>query len=170
VKVEGDRRQLVDGAIVVDEPLPIHGALQARLVAAFARWIDSGEGRGLVLLPTDVVLGEYNVFGPDLLWIADRHRPRDLRVRLSRIPDLCVEVRSPTTWRYDVGAKKSAYEAAGLSELWLVDDVAATVLVFRRSGPDVGTFDVALELGRGDTLTSPQLAGFELALDDLFWD
>jgi hypothetical protein len=48
--------------------------------------------------------------------------------------------------------------------------VAETVLVFRRSAPDVATFDVALELGRGETLTSPQLPGFELALDDLFRD
>jgi Uma2 family endonuclease len=170
VTVEGDRKELVDGAIIMDEPLPIHSALQGQLFVALRYWIDSGEGRGLVLFPTDVVLDQYNVFGPDLLWISERHRPRDLRVRLPRIPDLCVEVRSPTTWRFDVGAKKSAYEAAGLPELWLVDDVAATVLVFRRSQPGVATFDVALELGRGDRLTSPQLAGFELALDDLFRD
>jgi len=103
-------------------------------------------------------------------WLAERHRPDDLRQRLTRLPDLCVEIRSPRTWRYDVGAKKSAYEAAGLSELWLVDDIAATVLIFRRSRPEIAAFDVALELGRGDTLTSPQLAGFELALDDLFRD
>jgi Uma2 family endonuclease len=170
VTVEGDRKQLVDGAIVLTEPRPIHSALQVRLVTALARWAESGEGRGLVLTPTDVILDEYNVYGPDVLWIAERHRPRDLNERLSRLPDLCVEIRSPSTWRYDVGAKKSAYEAAALPELWLVDDVARTVLVFRRSGPEAASFDIALELGRGDRLTSPQLAGFELALDELFGD
>jgi Uma2 family endonuclease len=123
-----------------------------------------------VLLPTDVVLDEFNVYGPDLIWIAERHRPSDLHEPLARVPELCVEIRSPGTWRYDVGAKKSCYEAGGLPELWLVDDVAATVLVFRRSTPDVTTFDVALELGRGETLTSPQLPGFGLALDELFRD
>jgi hypothetical protein len=41
---------------------------------------------------------------------------------------------------------------------------------FRRSAPEVTTFDVALELGRGETLSSPQLPGFELALDELFRD
>jgi Uma2 family endonuclease len=170
VTVEGDHKQLVDGAIVVPEPRPIHSVLQGRLYVAFARWTDAGEGRGLVLLPTDVVLDEFNVYGPDLIWIAERHRPRDLHERLARVPELCVEIRSPSTWRYDVGAKKSGYEAGGLPELWLVDDVAATVLVFRRSKPAVARFDVALELGRGETLASPQLPGFELALDDLFRD
>jgi Uma2 family endonuclease len=170
VTVEGDHKQLVDGAIVVPEARPVHSLLQVRLVTALAQWIESGEGRGLVLLPTDVVLDEYNVYGPDLLWIAERHRPRDLHERLARVPDLCVEIRSPSTWRYDVGVKKSTYEAAGLPELWLVDAVAATVLVFRRSEPEVARFDVALELGRGETLSSPQLTAFKLALDDLFRD
>jgi Uma2 family endonuclease len=168
VTVEGDHKQLIDGAIVVPEARPIHGVLQARLLFTLMQWIDSEEGTGLVLPPADVVLDEYNVYGPDLLWIAESHRPRDLRERLARVPDLCVEIRSPSTWRYDIGVKKARYEAGGLPELWLVDDVAQTVLAFRRSGPEAAGYDVAVELGRGDTLTSPQLAGFELPIDDLF--
>jgi Uma2 family endonuclease len=168
VTVEGDRKQLVDGAIVVNDPRPIHGVLLFRIASAFQRWIDARDARGLVVPPTDVVMDEHNVFGPDLSWIAQRHRPSDMRERLARVPDLCVEIRSPGTWRYDIGAKKSAYERGGLPELWLVDDVAETVLAFRRSRPEAAGFDVALELGRGDRLTSPQLPGFELALDELF--
>jgi Uma2 family endonuclease len=84
------------------------------------------------------------------------------------VPDLAVEVRSPSTWRYDIGAKKSAYERAGLPELWLVDVAADVVLVFRRSSPRAASFDVALELGRDDALGSPLLPGFALALGALF--
>lgn len=106
ITVEGDRRQLVDGVIVVTEPRPMHGLLQMRLGAAIHDWARGGEDRGLTILPTDVVMDEHNVYGPDLLWIAERHRPADLRERLERVPDLCVEIRSPSTWRYDIGAKK----------------------------------------------------------------
>jgi Uma2 family endonuclease len=166
--VEGDRPQLVEGAVVVDEPLPIHGVLQVRLGSALQRWTEEGPGRGLVVMPTGVVMDEHNVFGPDILWIAESHRPVDLTERLGQVPDLCVEIRSPSTWRYDVGAKKSVYERGGLPELWLVDDVAETVLVFRRSSSESGSFDVALELEGADSLGSPQLPGFALALDDLF--
>jgi Uma2 family endonuclease len=168
--VEGDRKQLVDGVIVPPEARPLHGLLQVRLLTALANWIAADRGRGLVLPPVDVILDEYNVYGPDVVWVAERHRPRDMNERLARVPELCVEIRSPSTWRYDVGAKKAAYEAGGLPELWLVDDMAASVLIFRRSAPDAARFDVALELGRGDSLTSPQLPGFELALDELFRD
>jgi Uma2 family endonuclease len=84
------------------------------------------------------------------------------------MPALAVEVRSPSTWRYDIGAKKSAYERNGLTELWLVDTSADEILVFRRSAAASPSFDVSLELGCGDTLSSPQLPGFTLALAALF--
>jgi len=166
--VEGDRTQLVDGALVMNDPKPIHAVLQADLAFELGSWTRDAAGRGLALMPTDVVIDEHNVFGPDVLWIAERHRPTDLSKRLGRVPDLCVEIRSSSTWRYDIGAKKSAYERGGLPELWLVDHVAETVLVFRRETSRSPRFDVALELMRADTLTSPQLPGFELALESLF--
>jgi len=43
-----------------------------------------------------------------------------------------------------------------------------TLLVYRRSSPRSKVFDVTLELAPGDTLTSPQLPSFELALAELF--
>jgi Uma2 family endonuclease len=168
VTVEGDRRQLVDGAIVVNEPKLIHAQLQKRLLLAIELWVQAGPGRGLVSLPTDVKMDEYNVYGPDLLWFSEEHRPTDLTVYPERVPDLCVEIRSQGTWRYDVGAKKRVYEAGGLPELWLVDDGAQSVLVYRRSTAGSATFDVALELTRGESLTSPRLPGFALGLDELF--
>ncbi len=43
------------------------------------------------------------------------------------------------------------------------------LLVLLSGGADsVCLLDVALELGAGDALTSPQLPGFSLALDELF--
>ena len=87
-----------------------------------------------------------------------------------RLPDIAVEVRSPSTWRRDRKIKKPVYEQQGLPELWLVDTVAECVLVSRRSSPEAATFDVELTVARGEMLTSPLLPGFALALDELFND
>jgi len=84
------------------------------------------------------------------------------------VPDIVAEIRSPSTWRFDIGAKKAAYERHGLSELWLVDSVAYAVLIFSRSKPNATSFDLALELGRGDALESPLLPGFSLAASELY--
>ncbi len=82
--------------------------------------------------------------------------------------DIAVEIRSPSTWRYDVGAKKTAYERHGLPELWLVDTAASEILVFRRSTPQAAVYDVSRELAAGDTLASPLLPGFALPVADIF--
>lgn len=166
--VEGDRKQLVDGEIVVNEPKFNHAVLQSRLLFALMAWVDAEPGRGIATTPTDVRMDEHNVYGPDLIWFSAEHVPADLDAYPERVPDLCVEIRSASTWRYDIGAKKRVYESGGLPELWLVDDAADTVLVYRRSTPGSPTFDVALELTRGGALTSPQLPGFALVLDELF--
>lgn len=102
------------------------------------------------------------------MWYAEGRVPGRHDQRPYPLPDVVVEVRSPSTWRYDIGAKKAAYERGGLPELWLVDTAADVVLVFRRSSPKAATFDIALELTIEDELTSPLLPGFALPLRDLF--
>lgn len=107
---------------------------------------------------------------PHGLWYADGHAPARDAQRPYPMPDLAVEARSPSTWRYDIAAKKAAYERNGLPELWLIDPTTEDVFAFRRSTPKSSSFDIALELGRGDTLSSPQLPGFAVPLAALFAD
>lgn len=166
--VEGDRKQLVEGEIIVNEPKLIHMELMGRLYFALRSWTGEARDRGHAFLPTDVRLDDYNVYGPDLIWFREGRVPEELDAYPERLPDLCVEIRSKSTWRYDVGAKRRVYERSGIPELWLVDDAADSVLVYRRSTTEAAAFDVALELGPGEALTSPQLPGFELSLDELF--
>ena len=85
------------------------------------------------------------------MWYAEGRGPRRDGDRPYPVPDLAIEVRSASTWRYDIGAKKAAYERGGLPELWLVDTAADEVLVFRRSAPTAATFDVSLELTVADS-------------------
>jgi Uma2 family endonuclease len=160
-------RELINGVVVVNEPRVDHGLVSIRLSTALQTWVQAGSDRGYVLPPVDVDIDEYNVFAPDISWVAHL---RSARERLPRIPDLCVEIRSPTTWHFDVGPKLLHYQAAGLSELWLVDTVAESVIVLRRSKPDGSEFDITLELRGDEELTSPQLPGFALRIADIFRD
>jgi len=159
---------LIDGEVVVSEPLPLHQAILGDLLFAVKLWCRAAPDRGEVIMPIDVALDEYNCFGPDLLWYREGRAPGRTEVRPQPMPDIAVEIRSPSTWRYDIGVKKTRYEEHGLPELWLVDTAADEVIVFRRSQPKVPSFDSSLELARGDALTSPLLPGFALALDELF--
>ena len=84
------------------------------------------------------------------------------------MPDIAAEIRSPSTWRYDIGPKMARYEQHGLPELWLVDTAADEIIIYRRSTPQSPAFDVSLQLARRRRPTSPRLPGFALPLDELF--
>ena len=165
---EYPRTQLIAGEVVLYEPLPQHQHVCTDLLFALLSWSRAESGRGFAIMPLDVRLDDRNVYGPDLLWYAEGRGPGPAGGRPSPMPDIAVEVRSPSTWRYDVGVKLAVYEQQRLAELWLVDTRVSTVLVFRRSTPKSASFDVRLELELGEELSSPQLPGFALALRELF--
>jgi len=167
---ERPRTELIEGEVVLVEPTLLHQLVCGDLHVALVVWARAEPGRGLAAMPIDVKLNERNVYAPDVLWYAEDRAPRRGDDRPYPMPSLAIEVRSPSTWRFDIGAKKRVYEERGLPELWLVDTPRPSVLIFRRSAPDAGGFDVALELERDEQLTSPQLPGFSLALSELFPD
>jgi Uma2 family endonuclease len=160
--------ELVEGEVVehVNAPRLVHQRIVANLLDALRAWT-RGPGHGEAVGHVDVQLDQANVYAPDVLWFADP-TGLDPQAAAQSLPDLAVEVRSPGTWRYDVGTKKRVYERTGLRELWLVDDQAPAVLVFRRATPSSPVFDVEHEAGPGDVLTSPLLPGLRLPVDDLF--
>jgi len=159
---------LVDGEVVVNAPRPRHQRVTLDLLLALARWCEAASGRGEATMPLGVVLDEHNYYEPDILWFREGRGPGRSDTTLQPLPDIAVEVRSPSTWRYDIGVKKARYEQHGLPELWLVDTAAEEVIVFRRASAKSETFDASLELARGDVLSSPLLPGFALALGELF--
>jgi Uma2 family endonuclease len=80
--------------------------------------------------------------------------------------DLVMEVISPGDRRRDTETKRREYALAGIPEYWLIDPDARRTQVLRldtatRTYIEHGVFS------RGDTASSPTLAGFELELTDL---
>jgi Uma2 family endonuclease len=158
------RTELIDGLVVVNEPTVLHQRVCALIWKMLDSWSTTTEGRGTPSWPINVPLDEANVLAPDVLWF---EAPLDLNeANAPRPPDLAVEVRSPSTWRYDIARKRELYETHGVRELWLADTASRTLLVYRRSHPKAG-FDVAHELGPADALTTPLLPGFAATVGDL---
>lgn len=160
--------QVVGGEVVSDKPTEARGLFAGRILDALSAWTRRVRVRGEALSSMHVALDEHNVFSPDVAYFRRDRVPDEGTHLVDGPPTLAVEIRSLGSWRYSVGPKMRAYESAGLPELWLVDLPVASVLVYRRSEPASAVFDVALELIRGQALTSPLLPGFALALDDMF--
>lgn len=168
----GDERprftELINGEVIVNTPNLRHQRIGGRIQFLLQLWCEEATGRGESPLSVDARLDTGNVYAPDVWWVNESHRPPRDAAHLAGPPDLAVEIRSPSTWRFDIGVKRETYERAGLPELWLVDTASDTILVYRRSHPRAPTFDIALELAAGQQLTSHLLPGFTLDIEALF--
>ena len=117
--------------------------------------------------PVDVVFSQEppQVVVPDLVFVAAEHVSLITEKNLQGIPDLLVEILSPTTATSDRRVKHALYERFGVPEYWIVDPERNTVQVFRLSG---GRYAEALEFGLGDRLETPLLSGLSIPLSDVF--
>ena len=104
---DSNRYELYDGEVrVVPSPLLRHQIVSQRVLLALVAYADEHGGQ-VVQPPMDLVLSEYDVLQPDLMYfgptVAASLDPNDwVRVR----PDLAIEVLSPSTARIDRGRKR----------------------------------------------------------------
>jgi len=161
--------ELIDGEVVVTDPSTAHQLVVGELHGELRTWCRSDAGSGRVIGAIDTAVGPRTILVPDLQWFADASVLEPRLERPKPLGQVVVEVRSPSTWSRDVGVKRAAYEREGVAELWLIDPISQTVLVYRRSTRSSPTFDIGLDLvSPGEELTSPLLPGFAMRLEALF--
>jgi Uma2 family endonuclease len=92
---------------------------------------------GMVLaLDTDVIKGEHNVVVPDVAVYPFTEEDLPATWAVAPRPILVAQIRSPTTWRRDVGPKRELYVALGVPEYWIVDPDERALTVVRLGHPD----------------------------------
>ncbi|HTU79838.1 MAG TPA: Uma2 family endonuclease [Solirubrobacteraceae bacterium] len=158
--------ELIDGEAVVMPPIGQEASsAQGELHLALRRWQEDAEVEGVLLQDVFVALPGENRPAPDISWWSAEHLPppplRVLDRAKRRIPDLVVEVLSPSTRANGLGAKRELYMRSGVPELWLVDPDARTVTRVRPGADDE-------VLGDGESLTSELLDGFALEVARIF--
>lgn len=96
------------------------------------------------------------------VWPLNRRPPRTSAWKV--VPDLAIEVISPTNRATDVLAKAREYLQAGSRLVWVIYPIEAEIHVFAAVEPSI-----VRRLGHGDTLDGGAVVpGFQLPLDQLF--
>lgn len=165
---DGNRYEVIDGVLYVTmSPSLFHQWIIGRLWrfvglpaedAGFAFAFDA---------PTGVLMPGCDPVQPDFLLVR-RDNPaifHDRRIR--GVPDLIVEILSPTNAAQDTEIKRAAYARAGVPEYWIVRPATRDVLVCWEPEPDRGDYARTRPVAPDATLDSPTLH-LRVTVADLF--
>jgi Uma2 family endonuclease len=152
---DGTIQELVRGRIVrMPPPIPYHGQICVEFVLALGEFVRS-HGLGRIVANDSGVVTERDpdtVRGADVCYYSKARLPNELPhdQYADVVPDLVVEVRSPSDrWR-KILAKVGEYLSAGVTVVIVADPTTSSVLVYRDEGSPQ-TF------GPNDSLTIPDL-------------
>jgi Uma2 family endonuclease len=168
---DGKRYEVIRGVLYVSPaPIPLHQYVHSRLFFILSRFV--GEHRlGMALgAPMDIRLPRRlgDPVQPDLFFLRTGNQPRwEVDPSFDGIPDLVVEILSPSTTRLDRKIKHSVYQEAGIPEYWIVDPRARTIEILGLS--EDGARYVELCRGdEGEVVRSKVLPGLEVRVSEIF--
>lgn len=166
---DGNRYEVIRGSLYVT-PAPNfkHQFVVVKLGRFFDHFVSEGELGVVLTAPFDILLpaGIASPVEPDLVFFRSGNVPHWEDKSFRGVPDLVLEVLSPSTRSRDRQVKLRAYQDAGIPEYWMVDPDYRTVVVYV-----LKTGRGYVELchgGVGETVRSAALPGFEIAVADLF--
>jgi Uma2 family endonuclease len=162
---EGAPYQLIDGELTMSpSPTFYHQKVMLRLAVLIERFVEEQNLGEVVTAPMDVYLSETEVYQPDIIYISNERR-HIIHEKIRGVPDLIVEVLSPSNAYYDLVHKKNNYESVGVREYWLIDPQEKIVEVYENREKGFRLF--AKAKGSGD-VSSKVLHGFSVGLDEIF--
>ena len=163
---DDERWELIDGVLIeMPSPTVPHQRVSRKVGTRLDIFVDAGSLGEIFYAPIDVVLSDTVVVQPDLVFVSNERADIITHANIQGVPDLVVEIRSPSTAGHDEVTKRALYERYGIPEYWLADPEAqtVTVLLLGENG-----YEVTGIYAKGDTLTSPTLEGFSIDLNEIF--
>ena len=121
IPYDGLRHEIIDGDPFMN-PAPnlYHQHVSRHLQLQLLLKIELA-GLGVVInAPVDLQLSEHDIVQPDLVFVSLAKRWIITPTRIKGIPDLVVEILSPSNSKHDTKLKRTLYERCGVPEYWIV--------------------------------------------------
>jgi len=163
---DGRRYELYDGeAIVVPAPIPRHQRVGINVERLLTEY-ELATGGLMLHAPIDIVLTEYDVVQPDVVFFrAERRHLVDMSKATRVPPDLAVEVLSRSTERRDRGRKMELLARSGVPEYWLADPVRNVLEVYELQD---GRYALTATCEGAMQVSSPTLKGLAFEVSRIF--
>lgn len=159
-----ERYELIDGVVSMSpRPSRRHQRILCLLQIQLEAYVKSSPGAAY-FPEIDIRFDKRHVYAPDLSCFAPGRAP-SLDGPLDTLPDLIIEILSPSTEALDLVRKRADYGrlgGGGVREYWVVNPVDGSVRAFHLRARELLECEVS-----GDSLPSIALPGFTLALQPL---
>lgn len=160
---EKRRFQLINGVIIEMSPTQWHGIIAGVIHGEIYIYLKT-HPIGWVMTETSYQLpdDDSNIYIPDVSFIVGRETPIVTKGKVSKMPDLAVEVKSPTNTYKLLREKADYYMQHGTQIVWLIDPDKKQVEVYTPAA-DPNTLTVKDTLNGGSVLPD-----FTLCVKDIF--
>ena len=160
--------ELANGELILaPSPSSQHQSVSMALSVALGSHVSRNKLGAVLAAPFDVQLLPGTIRQPDLLFVTNDHLAWLDDKFASGQPDWVAEIVSPGDREVDERVKLKEYAQAGIAEYWLVDPEDSTIHVYVLEG---SAYELSAQVGKGQVARSATIAGFEVALDEVFAD
>lgn len=156
---DGKRYEVLEGRLyMTPAPSSYHQTLSRRLQYLFYQLELAGEGL-IFNAPVDLLIPGAQPAQPDLVYLAPGQESLVTRRGIEGIPEMVIEILSPSTAATDRTVKLHLYERNGVRRYALLDPSARTFELFLLDGPG---YRLEASLGPEDQLT---IADYGVTID-----
>lgn len=114
--------EIINGEMIrKSAPTPMHQEISRNLLYTLETFNRQYKKGSIFCAPIDVYLDEFNKPQPDLVFVSNEKKSIITNDGIIGIPDLIIEIISPTSLIRDRIEKKNLYEKMSVSEFWLID-------------------------------------------------
>lgn len=126
---DGKRYELINGEIFeLTGPTPKHQRAAFALATSLRAFVQPRQLGEVFVAPLDVSFSVHNTVQPDIIFVSQERRSIIKSQKIEGVPDLLMEVLSPSNVMHDVVRKAATYATFGVPEYWLVDPENKTIV------------------------------------------
>lgn len=158
--------QIIAGEkVVAPSATPFHQEILRNLIERLGFFVRSKRLGKLLISPLDIRFNENEVYQPDLAFVRQPKIEGVKKEKIDTLPDLVIEVLSPSNAYHDLTHKKAIYAQYGVAEYWIIDPIEETIEILINEG---GLYRTEALLRKPATLESAMFPGFSMTVEDVF--
>jgi Uma2 family endonuclease len=162
---DDQRHEIINGELLMaPAPDTWHQDWSRELTLIIATYVKRNILGKIFAAPVDVVLDSGNTVQPDLVFVSTPNLSIVQKRAIFGVPDLVVELVSPSSVRRDRYDKKALYARFGVKEYWIGDPANKALEILTLKNGDYELHCCAEEKGK---LTSLLLPGLEFDLTEI---